>query len=398
MEMDYRALLKKLEKTLERIEESPNIATMLHTIVESMVVGLGPEIGITGGRIYEQTNSHYQIVSQTGTPQAPSDLSISMDYVAIQRLRKDGQVFMCPTDAGYDPEIEASLGMRCFAAISLGDHDEWLISFSLIEPIDEQHVHYMLTTVYYMANLKIREKRLEAYIAEARKIQVGLLPTEFPKFYDYDICGKSIPAAIVGGDIFDIIPISDTILGLSIADASGHGLPAALQVRDVYIGLRMGLEKDLKIVRTVQKLNAVLSSAGKSHEFITMFYSELEDNGNFFYVNCGHPPPIFFGNNSIHELTRGGLILGPYPNAKYERGFVFFEKGNTVVMYSDGVTEATNTVGVEHGTERLTELVKSNLQASSQDLVDMIFQDLNQFTDNYPATDDRTLFIVKKNS
>jgi hypothetical protein len=398
MALDYRSLLKKLEKTLERIEESPNIATMLHSIVESMVVGLGPEIGITGGRIYEQTNSHYQIVSQTGTPQAPSDLSISMDYEAIQRLRKDGQVFMCPTDSGYDPEIEASLGMRCFAAISLGDHDEWLISFSLIEPIDEQQVNYMLTTVYYMANLKIREKRLEAYIAEARKIQVGLLPTEFPKFYDYDICGKSIPAAIVGGDIFDIIPISDTILGLSIADASGHGLPAALQVRDVYIGLRMGLAKDMKIVRTVEKLNAVLASAGKSHEFITLFYSELEDNGNFFYVNCGHPPPIFFGNNSIHELTRGGLILGPYPKAKYERGFVFFEKGNTVVMYSDGVTEATNTLGLEYGTERLTELVKSNLQASSQDLVDMIFQDLNQFTDNYPATDDRTLFIVKKTS
>jgi len=396
MAIDYRSLLKKLEKTLEKIEESPSIASMLHTIVESIVVGLGPEIGITGGRIYEQTNSHYQIVSQAGNPQAPADLSISMDYEAIQRLRRDGQVFMCPTDSGYDPEIESSLGMRCFAAISLGDHDEWLISFSLIEPIDEQHVHYMLTTVYYMANLKIREKRLEAYIAEARKIQTGLLPTEFPKFFDYDIYGKSIPAAIVGGDIFDIITISDTILGLAVADASGHGLPAALQVRDVYIGLRMGLEKDLKIVRTVQKLNSVLASAGKSHEFITLFYSELEDNGNFFYVNCGHPPPIFFGNNSIHELTRGGLILGPYPKAKYERGFVFFEKGNTVVMYSDGVTEATNTVGVEYGTERLTELVKSNLDASSKDLVEMIFQDINQFTDNYPATDDRTLFIVKK--
>ena len=396
MAIDYRTLLKKLEKTLEKIEESPNIATMLQTIVESMVVGLGPEIGITGGRLYEQTNNHYQLVSQAGTPEAPTDLSISMDYEAIQRLRREGQVFMCPTDAGYDPTIESSLGMRCFAAISLGDHDEWLISFSLIEPIDEQHVHYMLTTVYYMANIKIREKRLEAYIAEARKIQMSLLPTEFPQFYDFDIYGRSIPAAIVGGDIFDIIPISDTILGLSIADASGHGLPAALQVRDVYMGLRMGLEKDLKIVRTVQKLNSVLASAGKNHEFITLFYSELEDNGNFFYVNCGHPPPIFFGNNSIHELTRGGLILGPYPKAKYERGFVFFEKGNTVVMYSDGVTEATNTVGIEFGTERLIEIIKSNQQASSKDLVEMIFQDLNQFTDSSPATDDRTLFIVKK--
>ncbi|MCI0614358.1 hypothetical protein L0244_15335, partial [bacterium] len=166
--MDYRSLLKKLEKTLEKIEESPSISSMLHTIVESIVVGLGPEIGITGGRLYEQTNSHYQLASQSGTPKVTGDVTISMDYEAIQRLRREGQVFMCPTDPGYDPAIEAPLGMKCFAAISLGDHDEWLISFSLTEPIEEQHVHYMLTTVYYMANLKIREKRLEAYIAEAR--------------------------------------------------------------------------------------------------------------------------------------------------------------------------------------------------------------------------------------
>lgn len=394
--MENRPLLKKLEKTLEKIEESPNIASMLHTIVESIVHELGPALGITGGRIYEQTNSHYQLVSQAGSSNAPADTSISMDYAAIQRLRREGQVFMCPTDAEYDPAIEGPLGLQCFAAISLGDHDEWLISFSLSEPIEEQQVHYMLTTLYYVANLKIRAKRLEAYIAEARKIQMSLLPTEFPDFYDYDIYGRSVPAAIVGGDIFDIIPISDTILGLTIADASGHGLPAALQVRDVFIGLRMGLEKDLKIVRTVQKLNSVLATAGKSHEFITLFYSELEDNGNFFYVNAGHPPPIFFGNNSIHELTRGGLILGPYPKAKYERGFVFFEKGNSLVMYTDGVTDTTNTVGAEFGTERLIEIIKSNQEASSKELVDMIFQEIERFSDSYPPTDDRTLFIVRK--
>ncbi len=393
--MDSRTLLKKLEKTLEKIEESPNIATMLHTIVESIVQAF-PELGIKGGRIYEQTNSHYQLVSQAGDSHVPPDYSISMDYYAIQKLRSEGQVFMCPTDEGYDPKIEGPLGMECFAAISLGEHDEWFISFSLIEPIDEQNVHYMLTSIYFVANLKIRTKRLETYIAEARKIQMSLLPTEFPQFYDFDIYGRSMPAAIVGGDIFDSIPISETILGLAIADASGHGLPAALQVRDVFIGLRMGLEKDLKIVRTVQKLNSVLSAAGKSHEFVTLFYAELEDNGNFFYVNAGHPPPIFFGNTTVHELTRGGLILGPYPSAKYERGFVFFEKGNTLVMYTDGVTEATNTVGEEFGTEKLTDLIQKNRDATSKELVDIIFQEIDKFTNSYTPADDRTLFVVRK--
>jgi sigma-B regulation protein RsbU (phosphoserine phosphatase) len=393
--MDSRTLLKKLEKTLEKIEESPNIATMLHTIVESIVQGF-PELGIKGGRIYEQTNSHYQLVSQAGDSHAPPDFSISMDYVAIQKLRHDGQVFMCPTDEGYDPKVEEPLGNECFAAISLGEHDEWFISFSLMDPIDEQNVHYMLTSIYFVANLKIRTKRLETYIAEARKIQLSLLPTEFPQFYDYDIYGRSVPAAIVGGDVFDVIPISETILGLAVADASGHGLPAALQVRDVIIGLRMGLEKDLKIVRTVQKLNSVLASAGKSHEFVTLFYSELEDNGNFFYVNAGHPPPIFFGHTSVHELTRGGLILGPYPSAKYERGFVFFEKGNALVMYSDGVTEATNTVGEEFGTERLIDLIQKNREATSKELVDIIFKEINEFTNSYTPADDRTIFVVRK--
>jgi sigma-B regulation protein RsbU (phosphoserine phosphatase) len=393
--MDSRTLLKKLEKTLEKIEESPNIVIMLHTIVESIVNGF-PELGIKGGRIYEQTNSHYQLVSQAGDSHAPEDLTISMDYTAIQKLRQEGQVFMCPDDPGYDRAIEAPLGMECFAAISLGEHDEWFVSFSLMDPIDEQNVHYMLTSIYFVANLKIREKRLESYIAEARKIQQSLLPTDFPQFHDYDIYGRSLPAAIVGGDIFDIVPISDTILGLAIADASGHGLPAALQVRDVFIGLRMGLEKDLKIIRTVQKLNSVLAAAGKSHEFVTLFYSELEDNGNFFYVNAGHPPPIFFGHHSVHELTRGGLILGPYPKAKYERGFVFFEKGNMLVMYTDGVTEATNTVGEEFGTERLIELVKKNQDATSKELVDLIFKEIDQYTNSYSPTDDRTVFVVRK--
>jgi len=392
--MDYRTLLKKLEKTIEKIESSPAIAVMLRSIVESIVQEYGTELGIIGGRIYEQTNSHYQLVSQAGTSHAPETYSIPMTYPPIQKVREEGQIFM--HEGEYKSVTELPRDTPCFAAISLGDNDEYLISFSLAEPIDEPHIHYSLTIIRHVANLKIRHRRLETYIAEARKIQMSLLPHEFPKFFDYDIFGRSLPAEIVGGDIFDVIPISDTILGLSIADASGHGLPAALQVRDVFIALRMGLEKDMKIVRTVQKLNTVLSQTGKSHEFISLFYSELEDNGNFFYCNAGHHPPLFFGNTSIHELNRGGLILGPYPKAKYERGFVFFEKGNLLVMYTDGITEATNFEGEEFGTERIIKIVQENRESTSKDLVEKIFKSVDEFTDQAAPKDDRTLFIVKK--
>ena len=158
----------------------------------------------------------------------------------------------------------------------------------------------------------------------------------------------------------------------------------------------MGIEKDMKIIRTMQKLNSVLSHAGKSHEFITLFYAELEDNGNFFYCNAGHNPPLFFAHNSVHELTRGGLILGIYPKAKYERGFAYFEPGNMLVMYTDGVIEATNSLGEEFGSDRLTEIVQENRTLSSKDLYDKIFLTLKEFTEDAAPNDDRTLFIVKR--
>ena len=396
--MDYRILVKKLDRTLEKIEESQGTPTMLQLILDSIVQGYGPELGITGGRLYEQTNSHYQLISQVGDSHAPSTYTISMEYVPIQNLRHEGQIFMRNTDPGFDPMIEGPLEISSFAAISVGDNDEYLISFTLMEPIDEEHIHYALTTIRHVANLRIRQRRLEAYIAEARKIQMNLLPQEFPKFYDYDIYGKSRPAEIVGGDVFDVVMISDTILGLAIADASGHGLPAALQVRDVIVALRMGLEKDMKIIRTVQKLNNVLAQTNKSHDFVSLFYAEIEDNGNFFYVNAGHPPPLFFGHEKIHELNRGGLILGPYPKAKYERGFAFFEKGNLLVMYTDGVTEATNTLGEEFGPDRIKDLVWKNREASSKELVHLIFDAVEKHAESAIFKDDATVFVLQKSN
>ena len=394
--MDHRKLLLKLEDTLEKIESSPAISSMLQAILTSIIQELGPELGIRGGRVYESSTGKYVLVSQAGDSQAPEDYSISMEYDCVKILRREGQIVATENDPCWDPTIEGPLDVQRFAAISLGDHDEYVISFTLAEPVKEEQVDYLLTVIRHVANYKIRATHLEFYISEARKIQSSLLPQEFPHFFGFDIYGKTVPAEIVGGDIFDVIPISDTILGLVIADASGHGLPAALQVRDVFIGLRMGLEKDMKIIRTVQKLNHVLSQAGKSHEFITMFYAELEDNGNLFYCNAGHHPPLFFGHTQVHELSRGGLILGPYPNAKYERGFAYFETGNFLVMYTDGIVEATNPVGEEFGTQSIIDVVNKHREKTSKEICDAIFSACDSFTENSKAKDDRTVMVIKR--
>ena len=98
---------------------------------------------------------------------------------------------------------------------------------------------------------KIREARFVDVMEEARRIQKALLPNSTPSFHAYELAGRSVAAEAVGGDLFDFIPISDRILGIAVADSSGHGLPAALQARDVITGLRMGVQENLKIISKV---------------------------------------------------------------------------------------------------------------------------------------------------
>ena len=125
------------------------------------------------------------------------------------------------------------------------------------------------------------------------------------------MAGFTTPAELVGGDFFDFITVSDRILGVAIADASGHGLPAALQVRDVYTGLRMGVERDFKIVRTVERLNRIIHQSRMTTRFVSLFYGEIEDDGNLMYVNAGHPHPLHFHGRSVTPLEQTGMVLGP---------------------------------------------------------------------------------------
>ena len=140
------------------------------------------------------------------------------------------------------------------------------------------------------------------------------------------------------------------MLGLAIGDASGHGLPAALLVRDVVTGLRMGIEKELKIAHVFAKLNRVIHRSNLSSRFITVFYGELEANGNLIYVNAGHQPPILFFANPAQvpnhmELDTGGTVIGPLPEPTFRRGFARVRPGEILVAVTDGILERRDADG-----------------------------------------------------
>jgi sigma-B regulation protein RsbU (phosphoserine phosphatase) len=157
----------------------------------------------------------------------------------------------------------------------------------------------------------------------------------------------------------------------------------------------MGVQENLKIISTMERLNKVINRSTLATRFISLFYGELEKNGNFIYCSAGHPPALFFRDGGFALLELGGMVLGPDPDARYERGYVVMRPGNVVVIYSDGITEAADANDQQFGMDRLKEIVAANRDLAAKALVDLIFQSVEAFSGRSRPADDQTVLVIR---
>lgn len=393
----YRSFWRKIDGTLDTIHARRDVKATLDLILTTLLRDFRQDLHLVAGRLYERIeDTNYVLRSWHGEHQ-PDKLgyAIPITYAAVQALLERGLVVMKESDPEFDPNIEDPLGVTAFAAMTVGDDNRWILSFSIEGEYDRERLLYLLSAVQHTVTQKIRAARLYDAMDEARRIQMSLLPKGAPTFHGYDLAGRSVPADVVGGDLFDFIPVSDRILAVAVADSSGHGLPAALQARDVITGLRMGVQENLKIISTMERLNKVINRSTLATRFISLFYGELEKNGNFIYCSAGHPPALFFRDGGFALLELGGMVLGPDPDARYERGYVVMRPGNVVVIYSDGITEAADANDQQFGMDRLKEIVAANRDLAAKALVDLIFQSVEAFSGRSRPADDQTVLVIR---
>jgi sigma-B regulation protein RsbU (phosphoserine phosphatase) len=317
---------------------------------------------------------------------------VPSDYKPIELVLENGVVVMDHTDPGVDPILEAKLGARRFAAIAAGD-EKYILSFNVPPDQPRDDILFSLNLVRYVINQRLRAQRFESLIVEAQRIQQSILPQRIPQYAGFDIWGKTVPAEIVSGDFYDFIPVSENILGLAIADGSGHGLPAALVVRDIYMGLRMATDRDFKIIRTLEKLNHIIHRSRLTTKFVSLFYGELETGGILIYCNAGHNPPFLLKGKDVEYLRNGGPVLGPTPDATYTRGFAKLEKGDLLCLYSDGIVEAADRKDQEFGMDRLLKVVRSNRDRSAKEVGKEVLDRVAKW--GREGQDDQTVVIVK---
>jgi sigma-B regulation protein RsbU (phosphoserine phosphatase) len=392
----HRSIFRKVAKAIEMIESSSDAASTIAGTVGAVIENFREELGVYGGRIYECRDGGYELTRTFGSvPAVPPGFVIPMEYPPIQRVLDEGVVVMDRGAPGVDPELESRLGADRFAAIAVGS-DQYILAFSVDPRVPEEDLSASLNILRYAVDHKLKEERFAMALDEARQIQMSILPRRAPSGLEFEFAGFTVPAEAVGGDFFDFVPVSDRIYGIAIADASGHGLQAALQVRDVYTGLRMGVSRDFKIVRTVERLNRIINQSRMTTKFVSLFYGEIEQEGNFIYVNAGHPPPLHFHAKGVTPLKQTGMVLGPSATSTYSRGFLSMEKGDALLLYTDGMFEATDSKGREFGMERLKKAFFAVRERPADEIVRNLADRVKDFLKGVAPEDDRTVVVVKR--
>lgn len=245
----------------------------------------------------------------------------------------------------------------------------------------------------------VEKGRMEREMQMGRQVQAGLLPQRLPNLPGWDIAASWQPAREVSGDYYDLIYQKDGCLGLVIADVADKGLPAALFMVNTRSVLRAALDQAGTPAAHLGRVNRLIAREGGESTFVTLFYAQLNPaSGQVTYVNAGHNPPLLLpaGGREAAWLKRTSMALGLFPGMPVKQDELRLEEGDLLVMYTDGVTEASNAAGDEFGVEQLEQIVRQHASAPAQEIVAALEAAVNQFTDGV-LKDDTTLLVVRRN-
>lgn len=284
-------------------------------------------------------------------------------------------------------------------------HQSWKFPFVANLVFAFAYEGYKVTTRRLRRHNKQLQLAIEVETAErevdaeelnrARDIQRGLLPKEIPQLTDFAIAGAWEPARTVGGDYYDIIRLNNEKLGLCIADVAGKGISAALLMANVQASVRAFATEDLSPSRVCSQLNSVLCANTAADKFVTLFYGVLDaSERTLTYTNAGHPRPMLVAaDGSVRRLNSNAALLGVIPDWPYAESKLKLNRGDLLLLFTDGIVEAMSSDGQEFGEDRLIQIAHSSVALKPDHLQREILKQVKQFCHDH-LSDDATLVVV----
>jgi sigma-B regulation protein RsbU (phosphoserine phosphatase) len=269
----------------------------------------------------------------------------------------------------------------------------------LLDAIARQ-VHAVIES-QFLHNEELEKQKIERDISVAAAIQKRILPTTLPLIEGYDLFGVNIPTKLVGGDYYDCFPLADGRYALIIADVAGKGIPAALLVSSFHAYLSAYLEGEFSLLTLAQKLNLAIHKASTAERYITGIIGVLNPaRGELETINAGHNPLYLHGNDGmVHEFSNGGIAFGMLDMVfPYQSDTIVLQPGERLLLYTDGVTEAMNSDGMQYDTsDTLKKFMLRNRPAAAETFINALMADVAQFTGSAPQSDDITaLYLLRQ--
>ncbi len=241
-----------------------------------------------------------------------------------------------------------------------------------------------------------RKGREEEELRIAAEIQQALLPPRSLAGATFTTAGASIPCRTIGGDFFDTFELSDGRLGFALGDVAGKGPPAAILAAMVQGILATHVGAGAGPAETLDRVNKALLRRAIESRFATLVYGLLSPDGSLTTSNAGHNPTFLFrGDGRLERLDKGGLMVGAFDFAAYEEDRAALRPGDTLVLYSDGATDATSPSGEQFGEERFLAALATAHRETPDDLVARLVREIGAFADGEPPADDVTLLVVR---
>lgn len=242
---------------------------------------------------------------------------------------------------------------------------------------------------------KLEKSKMEQEMKIAAEIQQALMPKPLANLRFAEAAAASIACRSIGGDFFDYLNFGGKALGFTLGDVAGKGPPAALLsalMQGMFASHVAGVDGTAGLVTVA---NQVLCKRGIESRFVTLMFGILDADGTLTYTNAGHNPPFVVGPSGVRRLEEGGPVVGLLEFAPYSQDTIKLDPGDTIVVFSDGVSEAMNAEGDELGDDRLLAAIQAATATTAEGLVSHIFAAVSEFTRGTAQGDDITAMVIR---
>jgi len=415
--MEQRKLYRTLENALKEVSHIKSEPELLKFILKQVISN--ENINISGGRVWQlnENKTAYKMIEQLGEiEKIQKGYTLTFEeYPIFYEVGKSRTIIAKETDkqlsaAGIQLYSSTGIGERYKIKDKNGNEHtvyQYLLAFNSNQ-IDENLANTLnIVSTAVSSLLRSRKvessvKALELELVKAREIQRSILPEHQLTFSNYEIFGISLADEIVGGDFFDYIKLGESKdrMVIVVGDAASKGFSAAAQALYVSGAIKMGTENELKMTSVMKKVNNLIYRTFPNERFVTLFYLEIysDEKGLCMYVNAGHNSPmrLNYATDIFDYMESTGGVLGVSAEQEYKIDSFYFNRYDTLVLYTDGIVEATNNKFEFYGENRLKQEILNNKHFSAKTIAENIIESVQKYSAKAKYSDDKTLVVIKR--